>query len=535
MFEQIQAMARAGEKRELMPHLKAIVFVRPTQEVLELLVQELRDPKFGEYYIFFSNAISDRDIERLAEADEQEVVKDVQEMYADYFALGPSLFSLNRPSTLVRSPSAYQEMLTRCTDGVCALLMSLRRQPMQVRYSCNSKLAKDLASEVKYRVAQDPALFDFPSRDQSQPLLLILDRADDPITPLLTQWTYRAMIHELIGINNHRVMIKKLPGKGAPENDKDKKKESELILSVSQDPFYRENMNKNFGELGIALKHLVAEFKNKTKSNENIDSLEGIRRFLQDYPQFRKMSTNVSKHVTLMTQLSSVVDQRSLMEVSAREQELACKDSHAAHLKMMEEVIEARGVHPMDKVRLAMLYALRYEDHKQEDTKRILRLLLDAGVNAQDVGLVAAVIAYGGKKCRTGELFSSVWGKEGLSLDRIRKFAAEAIKGVENIYTQHKPFLFEIINDVLSPQGKLRQDYYPFMVGQATRDPPKHLIIFIMGGATYEEAMVVQEFNAASDKKGGVYMNPSRTKIVLGGNYIHNSASFIDELRKVSL
>ncbi len=48
--------------------------------------------------------------------------------------------------------------------------------------------------------------------------------------------------------------------------DATKKKESELILSVASDPFYRENMNKNFGELGIALKELVAEFKKKTKS-----------------------------------------------------------------------------------------------------------------------------------------------------------------------------------------------------------------------------------------------------------------------------
>jgi vacuolar protein sorting-associated protein 45 len=91
----------------------------------------------------------------------------------------------------------------------------------------------------------------------------------------------------------------------------------------------------------LSLLNLLLTFV--SAKNESIDSLEGIRRFLQDYPQFRKLSTNVSKHVTLMSQLSSVVDQRSLMEVSAREQELACKDSHAAHLKMLEEVIDARG------------------------------------------------------------------------------------------------------------------------------------------------------------------------------------------------
>ncbi len=43
-------------------------------------MSELREPKYGEYYVFFSNIVSDRDVERLAEADEQEVVKDVQEM-----------------------------------------------------------------------------------------------------------------------------------------------------------------------------------------------------------------------------------------------------------------------------------------------------------------------------------------------------------------------------------------------------------------------------------------------------------------------
>lgn len=33
------------------------------------------------------------------------------------------------------------------------------------------------------------------------------DRRNDPVTPLLSQWTYQAMVHELIGIVNGRVRI----------------------------------------------------------------------------------------------------------------------------------------------------------------------------------------------------------------------------------------------------------------------------------------------------------------------------------------
>lgn len=46
----------------------------------------------------------------------------------------------------------------------------------------------------------------------NRPLLLILDRRDDPVTPLLSQWTYQAMVHELLGLNDNRVVLKGAPG-----------------------------------------------------------------------------------------------------------------------------------------------------------------------------------------------------------------------------------------------------------------------------------------------------------------------------------
>ncbi|KAJ8948754.1 hypothetical protein NQ318_017923 [Aromia moschata] len=49
-------------------------------------------PKYGAYYIYFSNIIAKADIKILAEHDEQEVVKEVQELYMDYLAVNPHLF-----------------------------------------------------------------------------------------------------------------------------------------------------------------------------------------------------------------------------------------------------------------------------------------------------------------------------------------------------------------------------------------------------------------------------------------------------------
>jgi len=94
------------------------------------------------------------------------------------------------------------------------------------------------------------------------PVLLILDRRDDPVTPLLTQWTYQAMVHEFIGIKNDLVQL---------TSTNAETQATQIVLSPHQDPFYRENMYKNFGDLGIAIKGLVDAYqsnKNSTKTSK---------------------------------------------------------------------------------------------------------------------------------------------------------------------------------------------------------------------------------------------------------------------------
>lgn len=47
-----------------------------------------------------SNIIAKADIKTLAENDEQEVVRELEEFYADYLAVSPHLFSFNIPVSI---------------------------------------------------------------------------------------------------------------------------------------------------------------------------------------------------------------------------------------------------------------------------------------------------------------------------------------------------------------------------------------------------------------------------------------------------
>lgn len=153
-------------------------------------------------------------MERLAEADDHEVVRSVQEYFADYIVINPDLytFDLIYPQTKIwgDSPELWNpDALQRTTEGLIAVLLSLKKKPL-IRFERNSLMAKKLATEVRYMVTQEDQLFDF-RRTDTPPILLVLDRRDDPVTPLLTQWTYQAMVHELIGIRNGRVDLSDVP------------------------------------------------------------------------------------------------------------------------------------------------------------------------------------------------------------------------------------------------------------------------------------------------------------------------------------
>lgn len=269
--------------------------------------------------------------------------------------INPDLFSLNlafpRQRLWSNNPDIWNpDSLQRCTEGVLALLLSLKKKPL-IRYEKNSLLARKLATEVRYQMTQEEQLFDFRKTD-TPPILLLLDRRDDPITPLLTQWTYQAMVHEVLGISNGRVDLSDVP---------DIRTElKEIVLSQDQDPFFKTNMYMNFGDLGNTIKEYVEQYQSKTKSNASLESIADMKRFVENYPEFRKLSGNVSKHVTLVGELSRRVGADGLLDVSELEQSLACNENHANDLKVSGHNMEKPIFYSDLQVDIAETYSVSF-------------------------------------------------------------------------------------------------------------------------------------------------------------------------------
>ena len=512
----IDSIERA--RADKMAHLKAIYFLRPTHDNVRLLQEEFKDPKYGEYHIFFSNTTRDAMIQQLAEADEHEVVQQVQEYYADFLAINPDLASLNVPSTAGLADGARwdQPVFDRAQQGVCALLLALKKRPL-IRYTAKSEVCMRLAESVLNTIDSEPDLYAF-RKPEVAPLLLLLDRRDDPVTPLLNQWTYQAMVHELLGLENGRVDLRGRAGAA--------KGQEQVVLSERQDAFFREHMYENYGDLGLAIKAMVDDFQTATKGNRNLQSIEDMQRFVESYPEFRQRQGNVSKHVALMSELSRAVEERALMGVSELEQELACGNLGCS--QACEEVLEAMGrprVRHEERLRLVMLFALRYESSGAEaDLARLVRRLAELGVSAERQGLVKTIVQHAGEEQRAGDLYSS------------RNFASrfagavkKGLKGVDNVYTQHQPLLATTLE--AAARGKLPEAAYPSVAvggaggagggGGGGAGGARDVVAFIVGGTTFEEARAVHLLNSSGEVPGN---------FLLGGTRVLNSKAYLEDL-----
>lgn len=512
-----------NKKRDGMPHMKCVCFLQTSEESLEALEAELREPKYGEYYLYFSNILSKTAIERLANADEYEVVREVQEHFADYAPILPCLFSLNHfPNAsgplYGQSPNSWDpRALERAVQGVTAVLLSLKKKPV-IRYERSSAMAKKLGVEIQHRIQSESQLFDF-RLTQVPPLLLILDRRNDPVTPLLSQWTYQAMVHELMGIQNGRVDLSLIPDI-RPEL-------KEVTLTPAIDPFFQAHHLATFGDLGTALKAYVQSYQSHSLAHDPsaINSISDMKRFVEEYPEFRKLGGNVSKHVAIVGELSRVVERDKLLDIGEVEQGLAT--GSGADLKSVQALITNPVIQPWNKLRLVILYALRYQKTQSHNVASLISLMLENGVQREDARLVYVILNIAGSDQRQDDLFSAE------SLFAKGRSALKGLKGVENVYMQHQPHLAETLEDLF--KGRLRDTSHPFLEGagpNASLQRPQDVIIFMIGGTTYAEARVVALMNQESAQSGA--SAAAGTRLLLGGTCVHNSSSYVDMIRSAA-
>ena len=605
---------------------QAVYFVRPTRDNVARVRAELRDPRFGAYSLVFCNRLGDAALQDLADADARNGtgrVVSVSEAFGDFEPVDPHHFAIspaapppvatlaaggslasNSPFSsplasephhlLLLPPGAGDyalggDALARTVDGLSTVLLSLRRR-FRIRASRGSEAVARVAGAL-HRLAEhdERALFDFggsdssssasyssPSSPSQQPLLLVLDRRDDPVTPLLTQWSYQAMAHELVGLSGGRLSLAGAPGVSAGAED--------VVLSARTDPFFAANARASFGDLGGSVRQLVDAAARAAAASRGAAAAADLQGFVESYGDLSAAQAAAARHVSVVGELSRLVELRALMEVSEVEQELACGGGGvggvaaaavagaggaggggatggtglvAAHFDAVARLLPDPRPSPQDKLRLLCLFALRHErDGRPQIDELMRRAAAVAGLSPRALSAVPALLRAGGgggggaaaasaaARPRVGDLFG-----DRSTLSRLASLARASLRGVDNVYTRHTPLLVQTVEAAL--KGKLSQQDYPFVGGgndggnsggngfsvspgaaptaaqqQQQQHLPRLVVVFVVGGTTFEEAAAVAEINAAAARGEGP-AGATGARVLLGGTGVLNSSAFL--------
>jgi len=492
-------------ERGAMPTMRCCVFVRPTPQNLSYIEQEIKAGRYCSYHVVFTNAITTDGLDLLARADSKCLVVSVEEYFCDITTTNSDLFTIPIHPHTIHPALVPSSHFQRVAEGLAATFVALRRKP-HIRFLKSSPYARRVCQELVTIIKGDPELYNFKTRDT---VLLITDRADDPITPLLTPWTYQAMLHELVGIHGNRLRL--------PEVQKE---EDEHCFCEVDDSFFASNMMANWGDLCSNVKAFVDECKATMNIDRSTATMEEIKQFMQKLPQTKTMTSTVTKHATVVSHLSSVIKQRSLLDVSLLEQDMVSNSSCNEHWNRLVETCRRSDVHREDILRLCIIYNMRYEKFGAPSrTEELLQ-------SAEERQLLGSIREYFGDR-PVDTLFAS----SGVMSSIVKTFS-----DVGNIYTQHEPALKKILHALVT--GKLDDNVYAYAPIQAAPPAPyrpKEVIVFSCGGTTYAEAALVRAVNKGTAFSTGSLTLPPTTandfKVMLGGTEVLSSSDFLHQLR----
>ncbi|XP_019709523.1 SNARE-interacting protein KEULE isoform X2 [Elaeis guineensis] len=465
------------KRRQPLPSMDAIYFIEPSKENVVMFLSDMsgRIPLYRKAYVFFSSPIP-KELVSYVKNDTSVIprIGALSEMNLEYFAIDSQGFVTDHEMALgdlfgenVEKSRKYNDCINIMATRIATAFASLREFPF-VRYRAAKSLdASSVTTShdlVPTKVAAavwnciskyKSTIPDFPQKETCE--LLIVDRSIDQIAPIIHEWTYDAMCHDLLNMDGNKYVYE-IPSKtgSAPE-----KKE---VLLEDHDPVWLELRHAHIADASERLHDKMTNFVSKNKAAQlHQSSRDGseistrdLQKMVQALPQYSDQIEKLSLHVEIAGKINKLIRDTALRDIGQLEQDLVFGDAGAK--EVINFLRTKQDVSPENKLRLLMIYAA-VSPEKFEGDKGV-KLMQLAKLSSDDMNAVNNMRYLGGlatKKTSGGSKFS-------LKFDTQKKNnAARKERDQEETWALSRfyPMIEELIEKL--SKGELPQNEYPCM------------------------------------------------------------------------
>ncbi|KAI9313586.1 Sec1-like protein [Dichotomocladium elegans] len=411
--ENVTLVENIEKQRQPYPTLDAVYFLTPCRESVLRLVDDFtasKTPMYKAAHIHFTSGLDDELFSelnrRFKTAGVSEYIQSLKEMYVDFMVKESAVFTVDPPSSFLAvygtdsyaKPEESLRIMAKQLLSVCATLGEdpiIRYQitpaddpeiPRHQQFSAPRQLASILQKEVDNFCRLNPNFPPTLNPPQPRATLLIVDRTVDANAPFLHEFTYQAMINDLLSVDDTE------NGTGIKYtysfNQSDGSIGTKEVVLDEEDSVYTSIRHLHIADCTDRLIEEFNKFLEENKSavqsgdrsgapKDAAKSLKDMKDMLSNLPQFQDMKAKYSAHLSIAQECLSIFEKRKLNSLGNLEQNIATGETPDGEMPKtivldMVPLLDDPYVSSVDKARLLMLYIISKENGIFEDDKHKL-------------------------------------------------------------------------------------------------------------------------------------------------------------------
>jgi len=362
--------------RQPFPKLEAIYFITPVLNSVQKLIDDYEKPKlqYAGVHIFWTSHLADALLQKVGECSKlSEKIITMKEINLEFLAVEQQCYHLDNPDIFKNIFGEKERELVvidlkTIGQKLATVVATLGEKPY-IRYLPDDKNSETIAKSLEEKLSSIEY-----EEAKERGTVFIFDRKIDLIAPVVHEFTYQAMIYDLLEVSKDVYKYIFQNNAGAEQEKSVLLGEVDQLWPVLRHKHIADTIAfviDNFNEFVRTNKAVQLQTKKK-----EVQSLKEMGEAMKAMPQYQELLNKYSLHIHMAGQCMKVFKHKQLDVLGLLEQEMANGEDEKGNksknvVSKLTPHLSDPQVSQEEKLRLLMLYVASQEGVSEGDRKAL--------------------------------------------------------------------------------------------------------------------------------------------------------------------